>query len=180
MQISEALQILGLHSDHVTAPEIRAAYQKKAFEYDPSFSPVGIHMMQIVENAYEVLKRFSGPFKNSLGDLGITSSLEKAVRAVAVLEGITIEICGVWIWISGSTERHKAVLKEAGYDWAPRKHMWYFRPEHQKARRKYVVPFSMDEIRQKFGSKVLPPGQSFKTLVSRAERSGSLRDQVFG
>ncbi len=69
MQVSEALQILDVHSNTPTLEEVKAAYRRKAREYHPDINSVGLHMMQIVNSAYEVLEKFKGPLTNTLGDL---------------------------------------------------------------------------------------------------------------
>ena len=40
-------------------------------------------------------------------------------------EGIEIEVCGSWVWVSGDTKPHKERLKALGFCWHSKKHCWY-------------------------------------------------------
>ena len=66
------------------------------------------------------------------------------------LDGLEIEICGSWLWISGNTYPHKEQLKASGCRFASKKKMWYWHPEdagctsHGKK--------TIEDIREKYGS----------------------------
>lgn len=83
-----------------------------------------------------------------------TEEAPEAFRAVisrlVILAGVNIEICGSWVWVTGSTYPNREALKAAGLRYSKGKSAWYWKPEgsHSKARRNY----SMDEIRQLHGS----------------------------
>lgn len=74
------------------------------------------------------------------------------VEALLNLDGITVEICGSWLWISGNTYRHKAALKQAGCRWASAKKLWYWRSEDEATTSHKSV--SMERIREKYGSEI--------------------------
>lgn len=78
-----------------------------------------------------------------------------AYRAVVMqiiqLEGLEIELCGSWLWVSGETRAHKDALKAAGLRWSAKKAMWYWRPA-EAARRFNRHNHSIDYIRNKYGS----------------------------
>ncbi len=77
-------------------------------------------------------------------------ALREALQKIIHLQGIEIEICGSWIWISGNTYQHKAAIKAAGYTWSKNKSMWYFHNgEYRRGSRK---TYTMDDIRFKYGS----------------------------
>ena len=61
-----------------------------------------------------------------------------------------IELCGSWIWISGSSYQYKDELKEIGFKWASQKKQWYWHSEAY--RKKGKKPLSMDDIRSYYGS----------------------------
>lgn len=71
------------------------------------------------------------------------------------LSGITIEICGAWLWLSGNTKPHKDTLKLLKCMWAPKKTMWYWRPEEAACHRSRGRGQDMDAIRAKYGSHIL-------------------------
>jgi hypothetical protein len=72
------------------------------------------------------------------------------INQIVVLPGIIIEIIGDWIWLSGATYQHKAIIKELGFYFAPKKLMWYYRPpDYKSSNRK---PKTIEYIRSKYGS----------------------------
>lgn len=77
----------------------------------------------------------------------------KAVaQLLTSIEGITTELCGAWLWISGETKENKDYLKSVGCSYAPKKKMWYFR---SKSIRSYGNRgnSTMQDSRTKYGSK---------------------------
>ena len=71
------------------------------------------------------------------------------INAVINLDGVNIEICGAWVWVSGNTYPVKETLKTAGYRFASRKKMWYY---HADGWRKHGKTCNMDKIRELHGS----------------------------
>lgn len=65
-----------------------------------------------------------------------------------ILEGIKVEIIGVWIWVSNCYDYRKE-LKGLGFHWARQKQMWYlhFDDFHKFSSK----PASMSYIREKYG-----------------------------
>jgi len=79
-----------------------------------------------------------------------------AINSIINLEGIIIEICGGWIWVSGETFKHKQVFKDNGFYFAPVKKMWYFRSVEYKTGNK--KSHTMEQIRNKYGSHSISSG----------------------
>lgn len=151
MKISDALSILGL-TGTVTPEDVKKAYRAAAMKYHPDRNPAGAEMMKVINAAYEALKDFSGdsPATGEATAEDYPEALNEALNAVIHLDGLEIEVCGAWVWVSGETFKHKAALKEAGFKFAPKKKSWYFRPaDWQSASR---GTFTMDDIRSKYGS----------------------------
>lgn len=149
MKISDALAILGIAGEY--NPEIvKAAYRKACSIYHPDRNPAGLEMMKMVNQAYDALKDKSGV--EVVGDVDISSYGEEIFNALSkiISLGLDIEICGAWVWLHGDTRPHKDVIKEAGFMWAPKKKLWYYRPADYKSKGR--GKFSMDEIREKHGS----------------------------
>ena len=69
------------------------------------------------------------------------------------LKGIVIELIGAWLWVSGNTQAHKEQLKAAGFWFAPKKSMWYYRPQWMKSHKHN--PLDINAIRNKYGSDVI-------------------------
>lgn len=51
--------------------------------------------------------------------------LRAVINAIINLN-IEIEICGSWVWVSGSTYSCKDDLKSNGFQWASKKKMWFW------------------------------------------------------
>jgi hypothetical protein len=88
---------------------------------------------------------------------------KNAVNVAINLNGITIELCGGWLWIGGNTYPVRAALKEAGFMFASAKKMWYFRsPEYATCNRKKM---DIDQIRSKYGSQRILSNTNKKVLA---------------
>lgn len=73
------------------------------------------------------------------------------VMKLIILQGIEIELCGSWIWISGKTYENREALKACGCRFSHNKKMWYWRHEEDSSAY-HGKPISMDDIREKYGS----------------------------
>jgi len=71
--------------------------------------------------------------------------------AIMHLDGISIEIIGDWVWVSGNTKPHKEVLKGLNFKWAPQKSAWNWHDYEWKP--KWRKNHSLDEIRGIHGNK---------------------------
>jgi hypothetical protein len=106
-------------------------------------------MMKLINEAFDVLKSFEGELEQQSDD-DYSEALSVALNAIINLDGLEIEICGAWVWVSGNTYAHKAVLKGAGFHYASKKKSWHFRPEDWASRSRGSL--DMDGIREKYGS----------------------------
>lgn len=158
MNIYDAAKILGVSGD-LTPKQVKIAYVAACKKYHPDINPAGGDMMKVINAAYDVLKNYSGTIKDEQSDYG--ELFNDALNAVFPLVGITVEICGVWLWVTGDTRQHRQALKSSGFKWANKKKAWYFRPEQFRsfARGKSTL----EEIRTKYGSK-RPQGSGFTRL----------------
>ena len=86
--------------------------------------------------------------------------LQKA-RAIALgIKGVTVELCGHFLWVHGAKREHRFILcpaqKEQGqirFKWHKTKGLWYYSPRPFFKRSKEEL--GMDEIRMNYGSYVL-------------------------
>lgn len=153
MNISQACDILGIEPGTVAEEStVKAAFRRAAQKYHPDKGG-STEMMQAVNAAYAFMQMHYGETVADFGtDAGYADRLNDAINAIIHLDGLSIEVCGLWVWVSGDTRTHKETLKSAGYFWASKKFMWYFRPEESKGGRGK----SMEEIRGKYGSVTVP------------------------
>lgn len=78
------------------------------------------------------------------------SELGKVIASLIRLSGLTIEICGSWLWIGGNTFQYREVLKTKGCKWQPKKKLWYFAGYEFIPKRTKIQ--DMNTIRVKYGS----------------------------
>lgn len=162
MNIYDAAKILGV-SGELTKKDIKAAYVAACKKYHPDINPAGAEMMKVINAAYNALKDYTGNIKDEQPDYG--ELFNNALNSILPLAGLEIEVCGVWIWVTGETRQHKNALKASGFKWASKKKAWHFRPEQYKSRSKGQT--SLEDIRAKYGSK-RPAGQGFTRIGGQA------------
>lgn len=166
MNIKDALSILGC-SAAATQAIIKTAYRKACTQYHPDRNPAGLEMMKAVNVAYNFLHDlgYNGqerPIDEEVNcDFG--AALNAAINAVIGLAGITIEVCGAWVWLTGDTRAHKDAIKAAGYWWACKKSAWYFRPPDHKSRNK--GDWDLEKIRDTYGSASVNKTPRYKTVL---------------
>ena len=147
----DASRILAIDGE-LTLKVVKAAYRQAAKKYHPDRNPAGLEMMKLVNDAYDFLKTLNfkeeTTVENDQPNYG--DELNAALNAILDIKELFIEVCGVWVWVTGDTKAHKETLKGAGYRWAPKKKQWYFKPAGFKSFGRGKA--SMDDIRAKYGS----------------------------
>lgn len=166
MRIADALNILGL-TGAADAASCETAYRRAAMKFHPDRAGGSTEMMSAVNQAIESIREWYAAGNDELRShdepTGYGDLLAAAIAAVVELEGIAIEICGSWVWITGDTKPHKEAFKTAGYKWGAKKQAWYFRPAGYKSRGR--GKWSLDEIREFHGSQSVP-GRAPKNRVT--------------
>ena len=152
MKLSDAAHILSL-TGTVGTEDIKLAYRRAAKKYHPDRNPAGLEMMKMVNEAYELLKEYSGNLEDegaTVEGTEYTGALSEALNLIINLEGLIIEVCGAWVWVGGETYPHRKILNDANFTYAGKKKRWYFRPDDWKSSSR--GSFEMDDIRENFGS----------------------------
>ena len=150
--LKDAAKVLSIIGP-ITPAIVKQAYQRASMKYHPDRGG-SVEMMQAVNAAYEALKDYEGEFKaESSSDDNYGDALNEAILKVIPLEGVDIEVCGAWIWITGNTRPHSKALGKngAGFFFASKKKAWYYRPKDWKSASR--GNWSMDKIRETHGSK---------------------------
>ena len=137
-----------------TLAELKATYRKLAFEFHPDRGG-DIEIMKAINNEYdEVFADLKAGYNSTVKEERQTTEMPEDYRviieAIINLEGLEIEICGNWIWLTGNTKEHKDILKGLGFKWAPKKKSWYWRADEYKSYGRKNT--SMNDIRNKYGS----------------------------
>lgn len=141
--------------------ELRKLYRKLVVKYHPD-NGGSEEIIKEINAEYECLfKRLKNDFehkdtyKNATDkqrqqyDWQKDKQIREMVMQLSRFRDITVEIIGVWIWVSNCYEYRKE-LKELGFHWAKQKQMWYL---HFDDFHKFSAkPASMSYIREKYGS----------------------------
>lgn len=141
--------------------ELRKLYRKLVVKYHPD-NGGSEEIIKEINAEYECLfKRLKNDFehkdtyKNATDkqrqqyDWQKDKQIREMVMQLSKFRDITVEIIGVWIWVSNCYEYRKE-LKELGFHWAKQKQMWYL---HFDDFHKFSAkPASMSYIREKYGS----------------------------
>lgn len=145
--------------------ELKKEYRKLCFKYHPDLGG-DEETMKALNAEYERLLN-SGKFNDDMSRANTTASEETLFRSIleklVVLQGITIEICGSWLWVSGNTFGCKDILKSLGLKFASKKKCWFWRPAEYRSTAHRE--FSMDEIREMHGSRIVRASNAYAPAV---------------
>jgi hypothetical protein len=137
--------------------ELKKCYKELALKHHPDREGGSTAIMQDINNEYEYFcehPTFVFKHEKDKEDLLI---YPEVLAKIINFKKIVIELIGTWLWVSGNTIAYKKELKEAGFWFAPKKLMWYFRPEGMKSHKHN--PLDINTIRNKYGSDVIQQQQ---------------------
>lgn len=142
-----------------TAEDLKKAYRKAAVKNHPDNGGDAATMAQINEEYSRLWDRVKDTHKTQEGKT-YTRTGDKATKEapqdfinlidqLLKLHGITIEIIGAFVWITGDTKSNKDALKALNFKWHSKKSAWYLPPDwyHKTNKRQYTL----DEVRNMFG-----------------------------
>ncbi len=139
-----------------TAEELKKEYRTLAKKLHPDLGG-DTEEFKIMQNEFEAMwERLKNVHTNSKGETYTKETTETPKEFIHIIDvltklnGIEVEICGSWIWVSGNTKEHKEVLKSLKFRYANKKQAWYFHTEPYKKKSKREL--TLDEIRDMFGS----------------------------
>lgn len=140
-----------------TLDELKAAYRRLSMKHHPDRGGDTATMQEINAEHDELFERLKKQHNASADEFHQTTETPEEFREIIELllrlEGLTVELCGSWLWIGGNTREHKETLKAAGCRWSNNKKLWYW--HHAEEGRKWRRgKATMSEIRTKYGSQV--------------------------
>lgn len=148
-----------------TIEEVKQLFKKLAKENHPDLGGSTETMQEInAEYAFMIAKLLKGSDLSSEeinSEIHLSELYKEVIEKIIALNGISIELVGNWIWVSGNTFPVKNELKDAGFMWANAKKMWYFRSEEFAVKSKSKM--NIDQIRAKYGSEKIN-GRSFTAI----------------
>jgi hypothetical protein len=153
-------------NDCKTVDEVKATYKKLAKEFHPDLGGDTATMQEInKEYAFASAKAIKGgnlPEEEAENEIRFSEEYRQAIEKIIHLDGITIELVGYWIWVTGNTYAVKAILREVGFLFASKKLAWYFRTGEYKVNKGGKK--SLDEIRSKYGSEIINGNKTSKPI----------------
>ena len=103
MNINEALNLLNI-SDKATKEEIKKAYKKMAIKFHPDRNPAGAEVMKAINAAFEFLNSLESEeftHTDTENAYNFAEELAEIIAELQKLQGVIIEVCGNWIWLTG-------------------------------------------------------------------------------
>ena len=140
-----------------TLDELRIAYRKLAAIHHPDIGGDVATMQAINAEHDRVFEALKAAHNASADEFHQTTETPEEFREIIELllklEGLTVELCGSWLWIGGNTRENKDGLKAAGCRWSNNKKLWYW--HHEEPGKHWRRGNStMTDIRRKYGSQV--------------------------
>ena len=151
-------------SSATSLDELKLQYKKLAFKNHPDRGGK-TEVMQEINSEYEQLlnriineaskDQYQDSSENGRGFWSsrsehseVEKKVKQAIDAIINLDGLDIEIIGVWVWVSGDTKQHKDKLKEAGFVWNRVQCKWVFIGKKSNGRGR----MTLDQMRDLHGS----------------------------
>ena len=137
-----------------TLDELRSEYRRLALLHHPDRGGSTADMQEI-NNEYDLLSKrlINGNASFSQGRKSwehfVSTEIRNKLLEVIFLEGISIEVIGSWIWITGTLAAPS--LGERPLKFSPNKLAWYW--QSGDYRKRNGKQFSMEEIRAMWGTR---------------------------
>lgn len=148
-------------SDCSTIEQIKKRYRELAKKYHPDHNPNTDtnKIMAIINLQYEQQKGRKFTSTNHETNKEYTQEFDpfdgyrELIDALLKIPGITIELCGTWLWVTGVKKEDKekqAILKELKFTFSGKKCAWYWKPGTYRKKSKREL--TIEEIRNLYGS----------------------------
>ena len=160
-KLQNAIAIFELANGQYTLNDIKQVYRKLASANHPDKGG-NTETMQIINTAYEeLLKYFATNQTLDINEDGNDESKQfnfEFIEALKKMQGVIIEVCGYWVWLTGDTYTHHEKIKALGFKFSGAKKAWYWSPTiNQSAYRRGCK--SMKGIRKEYGSSIIKTEQ---------------------
>lgn len=134
-----------------TIEELKQQYKKLAFKHHPDRGG-DITIMQVINAEYEALTQKLKDETTTAQDL---ADFKEVIDKLVNTPGITIEIVGTWIWVSGETKPIKQTLSELHFHWNRKRELWQRKPLEDKFKRSRTSNKSDEAVKSYWGCKVV-------------------------
>lgn len=141
-----------------TLEDLKKQYKKLAFQHHPDLGGKTEDMQEINAEYEALFATLKDTHQNAEGQFYTAreATTETAAEFVDIIEklvhmdGVEIEVCGSWVWVTGNTKDHKDELKALSFRWSRNKSAWYFHRDGYRKRSKKSL--TLDQIRGLYGS----------------------------
>ena len=136
-----------------TEPQIKNAWRELCKQHHPDVGG-DLATMQAINAEYEDSLRDC--YRHTMTDeqteerINVDRETAAKVAEIIRLEGLVVELCGRWVWITGETYKWKTELKACGMRWASKKAAWYWHKEGDHPGKHKA--WSLDRIKDKYGA----------------------------
>lgn len=152
-----------------TLEELKKQYKQLALKYHPDRGG-NADTMKEVNCEYDLFfEKLKNTHRTAEGKTYTTETTETAEDFKEIIEklirfnGIHIEICGSWLWVTGCTIEYREELKKMKFRWSKSKVAWYYhREEYRKTTKR---TFTLEEIRDLYGSETIKTEPQLKLAI---------------
>lgn len=151
--------------------ELKKQYKTLAMKHHPDHGGTVEDMQQInaeYDRLFEKLKNVhqtaEGTTYTSREETTETpSEFKDIINRLIKFQGVHIEICGSWLWITGCTIEYREELKNMKFRWSKSKVAWYY--HHEDYRKSTKRTYTLDEIRDLYGSETIKTEPQLKLAI---------------
>lgn len=154
-----------------TLEELKKQYKQLAVKHHPDKGGNTADMQEINAEYDRLFELLKNTHKNAEGQTytAQTETTETAndfkeiIGKLIRFNGIHIEICGSWVWVTGCTIEYREELKKMKFRWSKSKIAWYYhRDEYKKSTKR---TYTLDEIRDLYGSETIKTEPQLKLAI---------------
>ena len=153
-----------------TEEDVKAKFKELAKKLHPDCGGDAEEFKAMMDEYKVVFNRFKGIHKTQAGEKYEKESHETPEQFADLIEkllrmdGVTVEIIGSWIWLTGNTMAYKEEIKALRFFWSKSKKAWYYNGNEKKSRRK--GHYSMNGLRDKWGSQTVGTGKDDREKIA--------------
>jgi len=135
-----------------TVEEAKKLYRKLAMQYHPDRGGNTKTMQEVNVEYQQLLESFDGQtdgdYTYRYDQQKEQQVIDKIYELLALhLDGVEINLIGLWVWITGDTKQHRKVLKDAGCKWHSKRECWYW----QNGKKRFQSKGNLSELAKKYG-----------------------------